>query len=169
MMLQVDIQNASSCEHIPDDETFKRWVVAALKAAANLDDSALKNTSQQEKEAEKEKELSLRLVDEEESRSLNLQYRGIDKATNVLSFPCELPPEVDIALLGDLVICAQVVEREAQEQNKGPESHWAHMVVHGTLHLLGFDHIDETEAEHMESLETAIITALGYAPPYQHL
>ncbi len=150
-MTQIDIQNASTCEPIPSEDAFKHWVIAALEGA----------------DTDLDKELTVRIVDEEESQSLNLQYRGKDKPTNVLSFPCDLPPEVDIPLLGDLVICAQIVQREADEQNKQVTSHWAHMVVHGTLHLLGFDHIDDSEAEQMESLETNIITAMGFPAPYE--
>lgn len=150
-MTEIDIQNASTCEQIPSEDAFKHWVIAALEGA----------------KCELDKELTVRIVDEAESQSLNLQYRGKDKPTNVLSFPADLPPEVEIPLLGDLVICAQVVQREADEQNKQITSHWAHMVIHGTLHLLGFDHIDDAEAEQMESLETNIITAMGFLAPYE--
>ena len=86
--------------------------------------------------------------------------------TNVLSFPFEVPPGMEMSLLGDLVICRQVVEKEAQEQGKPLEAHWAHMVVHGSLHLLGYDHIEDDEAEEMEALETEIMLALGYEDPY---
>ena len=92
--------------------------------------------------------------------------RGKDKPTNVLSFPFEVPPGMEMSLLGDLVICRQVVEKEAQEQGKPLEAHWAHMVVHGSLHLLGYDHIEDDEAEEMEALETEIMLALGYEDPY---
>ncbi|WP_288791436.1 rRNA maturation RNase YbeY, partial [uncultured Enterobacter sp.] len=97
---------------------------------------------------------------------LNLTYRGKDKPTNVLSFPFEAPPGIEMPLLGDLIICRQVVEQEAKEQQKPLEAHWAHMVVHGSLHLLGYDHIEDDEAEEMESLETEIMLALGYEDPY---
>ncbi|MTH44906.1 rRNA maturation RNase YbeY [Intestinirhabdus alba] len=114
-----------------------------------------------------EAEVTIRLVDEAESHELNLTWRGKDKSTNVLSFPFEAPPGIEeMPLLGDLVICRQVVEREAHEQGKPPEAHWAHMVVHGSLHLLGYDHIEDDEAEEMESLETEIMLALGYEDPY---
>ena len=109
---------------------------------------------------------TVRIVDEAESHALNLNYRGKDRPTNVLSFPFECPDEVELPLLGDLVICRQVVEREAQEQDKPVMAHWAHMVVHGSLHLLGYDHIEDDEAEEMESLETQIMTGLGFADPY---
>src|SRR5690606_24067449 len=94
-------------------------------------------------------------------------YRHQDKPTNVLSFPADIPAELNLPLLGDLVICAPVVEREAMEQRKTLEAHWAHMVVHGTLHLVGYDHITEPEAEEMESLETKILTGMGFPPPYE--
>ena len=110
--------------------------------------------------------MTVRIVDEAESHALNLNYRGKDRPTNVLSFPFECPDEVELPLLGDLVICRQVVEREAQEQDKPLMAHWAHMVVHGSLHLLGYDHIEDDEAEEMESLETQIMTELGFADPY---
>ena len=111
-------------------------------------------------------EMTVRIVDEAESHELNLNYRGKDRPTNVLSFPFECPDEVELPLLGDLVICRQVVEREAQEQDKPVMAHWAHMVVHGSLHLLGYDHIEDDEAEEMESLEAQIMTGLGFADPY---
>ncbi|NBI13003.1 rRNA maturation RNase YbeY [[Haemophilus] felis] len=111
-------------------------------------------------------EITVRIVDEVESHELNLAYRGKDKPTNVLSFPFECPEEVQINLLGDLVICRQVVEKEAEEQNKLLMAHWAHMVVHGCLHLLGYDHIEESEAEEMENLETQIMQSLGFEDPY---
>ncbi|WP_370557406.1 rRNA maturation RNase YbeY [Edwardsiella tarda] len=113
-----------------------------------------------------EAEVTIRLVDEAESHELNLTYRGKDRPTNVLSFPFEAPPEIELPLLGDMVICRQVVELEAQQQNITPLSHWAHMVVHGALHLLGYDHISDEEAEEMESLEADIMQALGYPDPY---
>ncbi|MEY0159662.1 rRNA maturation RNase YbeY, partial [Providencia manganoxydans] len=106
-------------------------------------------------------EVTIRIVDEAESHELNLTYRGKDRPTNVLSFPFEAPPEVELPLLGDLIICRQVVEKEADEQNKTVEEHWAHMVIHGCLHLLGYDHIEDDEAEEMEGLETEILQKLG--------
>ena len=115
---------------------------------------------------QKESEVTIRVVDTAESHSLNLTYRGKDKPTNVLSFPFEVPPGMEMSLLGDLVICRQVVEKEAQEQGKPLEAHWAHMVVHGSLHLLGYDHIEDDEAEEMEAIETEIMLALGYEDPY---
>ncbi|MGY3569017.1 rRNA maturation RNase YbeY [Vibrio sp. SCSIO 43135] len=111
-------------------------------------------------------EVTIRIVDSEESHTLNHQYRGKDKPTNVLSFPFEAPPGIELDLLGDLIICRQVVELEAEQQNKPVMAHWAHMVVHGTLHLLGYDHIEDDEAEEMESLETEIMHELGFEDPY---
>jgi probable rRNA maturation factor len=111
-------------------------------------------------------EVAIRIVGAEEGRAFNRDYRGKDYATNVLSFPAELPPGVDLPLLGDLAICAPVVEREAAEQHKRPRDHWAHLTVHGTLHLLGYDHLRDAEAEAMEALETRILASLGIADPY---
>lgn len=147
--MDVDIQVATSEKDLPSEQDFCQWVGATLPP--NKEDS----------------ELTIRIVDQKESHALNLQYRQKDKPTNVLSFASELPPEVNIPLLGDLVICATVVKEEAQQQQKPLLAHWAHMVVHGTLHLLGYDHIQEQEALTMEALETDILTALGYAAPYE--
>ncbi|BFM14890.1 rRNA maturation RNase YbeY [Maricurvus nonylphenolicus] len=148
MSLTLDLQVASNATGLPSQTDIERWALAALGTR-------------------EESELSVRIVDNDESQALNHQYRGKDKPTNVLSFPAELPEGVDIPLLGDLVICAPVVEQEAQEQNKTLEAHWAHMVVHGTLHLLGYDHIEDNEAEEMEALETELLTAMNYPPPYE--
>lgn len=117
-------------------------------------------------------DISIRLVDNLESQSLNLHYRQKDKPTNVLSFPSELPEEIlpmlDQVPLGDLVICIPVVLKEAAEQHKTPEAHFAHMVVHGTLHLMGYDHeLGETDAEEMEALEIQVLEQLGFANPYE--
>lgn len=145
----IDLQIASeNTENLPTAEQIQQWANAAIRAE-NL-----------------EPEMTVRIVDEEESHHLNLTYRGKDKPTNVLSFPFECPDEVELALLGDLVICRQVVEREAEEQEKPLMAHWAHMIVHGSLHLLGYDHIEDDEAEEMESLETEIMLGLGFADPY---
>jgi len=111
-------------------------------------------------------ELTVRIVDEAESAALNSQYRGKDYPTNVLSFTYDIPAEVEMNLLGDLVICAPVVQREAQEQEKAEQAHWAHMIVHGVLHLLGFDHLNDTEAQNMEQHEIAILAELGFSNPY---
>lgn len=150
-MPEVDVQIATADENIPSEEDFRSWVAAALPAD------------------KLNSELTIRVVGFDESRSLNAQYRQKDKPTNVLSFPSELPPDLQIPLLGDLVICAGVVEREALEQGKTLLAHWAHMVVHGTLHLLGYDHETDAEAEVMEALETRILGTLGFPAPYEPL
>jgi probable rRNA maturation factor len=111
-------------------------------------------------------EASLRVVDEGEMQALNRDYRGKDVPTNVLSFPMELPADLGIALLGDLALCAEVIEREAGEQHKTLDAHWAHMIVHGMLHLQGYDHVDDEQAAGMEALETRILHQLGFADPY---
>jgi probable rRNA maturation factor len=152
MAYQIDIESNSQSQQIPALAELERWIGAALHSQ-KLEDA----------------EVSLYIVDEDESQQLNSQYRGKDYPTNVLSFPADIPEEVGVPLLGDLVVCAPVVEREAQEQGKTLAAHWAHMLVHGSLHLLGFDHIDDTEADEMEALETEIITGLGYPAPYNEL
>ena len=118
--------------------------------------------------ANSEAEITLRVVDSLESQSLNHHYRGKDKPTNVLSFPFTNPAPIPLPLLGDLVICQAVVIQEAEEQGKSVQAHWAHMVVHGLLHLLGYDHIEDADAEIMETLECKILAKLGYPDPYQH-
>lgn len=150
MNYQIDIESNSSSAAIPTSTMLESWIAAALQSQ-NLEEA----------------EVSLYIVDEAESQELNNQYRGKNRPTNVLSFPADIPEEVGIPLLGDLVVCAPVVEREAQEQGKTLDAHWAHMLVHGSLHLLGFDHIEDAEAETMEQLETEIITGLGFPAPYQ--
>ncbi|WP_346837204.1 rRNA maturation RNase YbeY [Microbulbifer sp. SAOS-129_SWC] len=147
--LTLDVQRASDCPGQPSDEQIGTWAGAALRGRR---DTA---------------ELSVRIVDEAESRELNHRYRGKDKPTNVLSFPADLPKDLDLPLLGDLVICAAVVAREADQQRKAIDAHWAHMVVHGTLHLLGYDHVEDAEAEVMERLETELLAGLGIEDPYR--
>ncbi len=135
---------------VPATASFRRWVEAALRGAKRR----------------RATELSIRIVDAAEGRALNRDYRGRDYATNVLSFEADLPPGPKLPLIGDMVICAPVVAREAAEQGKPPRDHWAHLTVHGVLHLLGHDHIVEAEAEAMEALETRILAGLGIADPY---
>lgn len=147
--LELDLQIASDTPNLPSADAVERWALAALR-----DERA-------------EAELTVRIVDEDESRTLNRDYRGKDKPTNVLSFPFEAPPGVPTTLLGDLVICAPVVAAEAAEQGKPLTAHWAHMVVHGVLHLLGYDHIDDADAEIMEGLEVEILAGLGVPNPYE--
>ncbi|MDC8830545.1 rRNA maturation RNase YbeY [Alteromonas sp. chi3] len=114
-----------------------------------------------------DKELTVRFVDESESQALNRDYRGKDKPTNVLSFPFECPPEVPLNLLGDLVVCVPVIAAEATQQQKPIAHHYAHMIIHGTLHLLGFDHIEEADATEMEQLEITLLAKLSIDDPYQ--
>jgi probable rRNA maturation factor len=147
MTIEVDVQKATAFDPLPDDEQFNLWVNTAF-------------------EGEGDAELTLRLVDQEESRELNSRYRGKDKPTNVLSFPADLPPGLNLNLLGDIVICAPLVGEEAEAQQKSLHSHWAHLVIHGVLHLLGHDHQDELEAEKMESIEVELLASLGFGNPY---
>jgi probable rRNA maturation factor len=136
---------------LPSSASFRRWVTAALQGRV------------------KRADLALRVVDEPEGLALNRHYRGADHATNVLSFPAELPPGLPpgtLPILGDIVICAPVVLREAQAQGKSANAHFAHLTVHGALHLLGFDHDDPRDADAMEALERDILAGLGVADPY---
>ncbi|HSC47321.1 MAG TPA: rRNA maturation RNase YbeY [Gammaproteobacteria bacterium] len=146
--IQVHVEDASGAAGVPSTADFVRWAQAALAGRRS------------------EGELAIRVVDEAESAELNGRYRKKSGATNVLSFPAELPRGVPPLAIGDLVICAPVVRREAQEQGKPLDVHWAHMVVHGCLHLLGFDHEDEAAAAEMEPLETDILRQMGYPDPY---
>ena len=152
----VDIQWATDAPDAPDESDLQRWALAAAEAAGGVVG-----------------DITLRIVDDEEIRVLNRDYRGKDKPTNVLSFPFDMPeglPDDAIApLLGDIVICADVVRREAAEKNKTVEAHWAHMVIHGVLHLLGYDHIDDDDAEQMESLEILALAGQGFPDPYNSL
>lgn len=111
-------------------------------------------------------DVCVRVVDKKESRELNKRYRNVDKATNVLSFPAELPEGVDLSILGDVVICAKIISEEAKLQHKNLKSHWAHMLVHGILHLQGYDHQSEDQAKKMESLEIKILKGFGINNPY---
>lgn len=151
MNIDLDVQYAVDDDGEPPSPALLRgWVTAALRGRR---DAA---------------ELSLRIVGRDEIQQLNRDYRHQDKPTNVLSFPFEPPPGMeDLALLGDVVICAAVVAEEARAQGKPEQAHWAHMVVHGVLHLLGYDHLDEHEAEVMEALEIEILQGLGIANPYE--
>lgn len=150
----IDLQIVSeNTENLPSEAQFTQWVQRALAHEAQTEDFP-------------KSEMTIRIVDEAESHELNLNYRGKDKPTNVLSFPFEVPEGIELPLLGDLIICRQVVEKEAEEQQISLESHWAHLAIHGTLHLLGYDHIEDDEAEEMEGLETEIMQSLGYEDPY---
>ncbi len=140
--LALSVQYASAAAHLPTRPQFRRWMKAALQQDAQV---------------------TLRVVDEAEGRELNKAYRGKDYATNVLTFVYD---DVPAPLCGDVVLCAPVVAREAQEQHKALLAHYAHLVVHAALHLQGYDHEDAREAEAMEALETALMAKLGYADPY---
>ncbi|MDN5848407.1 MAG: rRNA maturation RNase YbeY [Nitrococcus sp.] len=147
-MLEIDLQLAACDPDVPELKQFECWVAAALSGSR---DAA---------------EIAIRVVDEEEGTELNATYRGYSHATNVLAFPAQLPDGVEAVLLGDLVICAPLVAREAAEQGKPLAAHWAHLVVHGVLHLLGYDHEEEAAAERMESREREVLAALGFPDPY---
>jgi probable rRNA maturation factor len=155
MQVMIDLQNMTDSEQIPSAEDFESWVRTALE----LEGSQLEQP-----------ELTIRVVSAEESQQLNHDYRDKDKPTNILSFPFEapemLPKDALAELLGDLVICETVMKAEALQQNKLESSHWAHLVVHGVLHLLGHDHMEPEQADAMESLEIAILKKLGIDDPY---
>lgn len=147
--LELDLQIATeNTENLPSQTQFEEWVNVSLPTVGN------------------EFEVTIRIVDIEESQSLNHEYRGKDKPTNVLSFPFEAPPGLELPLLGDLVICRQVVENEAIEQEKPVFNHWAHLVIHGILHLRGYDHIDDDDAEEMESMEIDLLASFSIPNPY---
>jgi probable rRNA maturation factor len=156
LTLAVTVQLASSRRGVPHVRSLRRWAAAAfsqrpLRPVANA--SAL----------------TIRVVGTAESRQLNRMWRDKDKPTNVLSFPAEplrLAPYQELPELGDLAICAPVVAREARQQGKSPQAHWAHMVVHGVLHLLGYDHENENDAAVMEAREAKILEQFGYTNPY---
>jgi probable rRNA maturation factor len=147
-MVELDLQLATDLP-TPSEADLRRWCELALRQRSG------------------DSELTIRLVDEAEGRELNHTWRHKDYATNVLSFPADVPDDLlDIPLLGDLVICVAVVQREAAEQGKALDAHWAHLVIHGCLHLLGYDHIDDDEAEEMEALERTLLAELGHPDPY---
>ncbi|MCG6975697.1 MAG: rRNA maturation RNase YbeY [Acidiferrobacterales bacterium] len=144
--MELTVQDVSGYDGIPDDATIAVWITAAI---------GVKDVS-----------ITVRIVDEVEMAELNQQYRHKAGATNVLSFPFENPPGVESNILGDIVVCAPVVDREAREQDKTLLSHWAHMVIHGVLHLQGYDHETDEQAAEMEQLETGILSDLGFPAPY---
>ena len=147
--MYVDIQYAVDKDGLPTRRELKQWAEAALV------------------ESRSDAEITIRIVNEEESAELNQTYRHKNGPTNVLSFPAEVPEEVEVDLLGDLVICAPVVAREANEQKKPLKAHWAHMVVHGCLHLQGYDHQNDKQAHKMEQIETNVLIKMGFNDPYQ--
>ncbi len=148
MSFALDLQVACDSTELPDEDLLMSWAQSALSAD---------NT---------ESEMTIRIVDEDEIQTLNRDYRAKDKPTNVLSFPAEIPEELGLSLLGDLIICADIVNEEAKQQGKTQTAHWAHMVIHGTLHLQGYDHIEPNDAEIMEKLEIEILQKLGFPDPY---
>lgn len=155
MQADVEIQRVTTSTTTPDDEQFERWINAVPGAG----DSRFSVT--------------IRIVDEQEAQRFNREYRNRDYATNVLSFPSELPEGLPLELrqsqLGDILICAPVVVREALNQKRPEADHWAHLTIHGILHLLGFDHEQPDEAMAMESLETEILGKVGVSDPYLDL
>lgn len=147
---EIGVSYATGRRGVPAPASFRRWVAAALTQARRKQPA----------------ELAIRIVGAREGRALNLRYRDKDYATNVLSFPVELPPGIAAPLIGDLVICAPVVAREAREQGKPARDHYAHLCIHGVLHLLGYDHLVERDAVVMEALEIRALATLGIADPY---
>lgn len=152
MNIELDFQVGTNFPYLPTEKLFYNWVEKTLELT--------------QFKVDEPPQLTIRIVDEEEGLELNQRWRHKNYATNVLSFPFEAPPEVDIPLLGDIVICAPVVLKEALEQHKQLTNHFAHLTIHGVLHLLGYDHIEESEAEEMEALEIKILDALNIANPY---
>ncbi|MBS0465417.1 MAG: rRNA maturation RNase YbeY [Proteobacteria bacterium] len=148
IQLDVAVSYGLPRKGLPGPASFRKWIAATLETRILRAD------------------VGLRIVDAREGRSLNHHYRGKDYATNVLSFPAELPKGVKLPLLGDIVLCAPVVAREAREQHKPLIAHYAHLTIHGVLHLLGFDHQDEREAIVMETIERGVLATLGVADPY---
>jgi len=144
-MLQIVVDDV----YVPEESQFLEWLAGIAVFEAVVPEN-----------------LTVRIVDKQESQALNQQFRGKDKPTNVLSFPSQIPAFMEQDYLGDLVICASVVVAEAREQHKTEDAHWAHMLVHGVLHLHGYDHIEQSEAEQMEALETRILIAMGLPAPY---
>ena len=149
-MINLDVQR--EVDALPTDDEFLKWLSETLNFEKHSDT-----------------ELTIRLVGEEESAELNQQYRHKKGPTNILSFPFDAPDEVELNLLGDLVICVDIVKKEAIEQKKEELAHWAHMIIHGTLHLLGYDHLTDEQASIMETKEIKILSQLGYSDPYREV
>lgn len=149
MSSRIEIQVATSAGDVPARSLIRRWVRATLRA---VDFGAA--------------DLTVRIVDEAEIRDLNRRYRDRDRATDVLSFPFEDPPGIETTILGDVVVCAQVVTQVARDRSLAVDAHWAHIVVHGVLHLCGHDHVADADAMRMQALETAVLAELGIPDPY---
>ena len=147
-MIELEIQRELDDPMVPADLRIQAWVQHALAEQGAV-------------------MVNIRIVDQAEGWALNRQWRGKDSATNVLSFPAEHPELAGMRVLGDVVLCAPVIAREAAEQGKSLEAHWAHLVIHGLLHLIGFDHIDAVQADAMEAREVELLAALGFANPYE--
>lgn len=154
MNVTVEISNDCDTDWVPADKLCESWIQSVLQAVKNENAYCI----------------SLRFVQETEARELNNQYRGVQSATNVLSFPSDFPAnlgsQLDYPPLGDIVLCPEVVEHEAQQQGKPLRAHWAHLLIHGVLHLLGYDHDTEDNANDMENLEIKALERLGFPNPY---
>ncbi len=150
--LTTEVQNISSEPGVPGSALIETWAATAYS-----------------KVAEEKAELTVRIVDEGDGRELNEQYCNKDTATNVLSFPFEDPPNVKTSILGDIVVCAPVISREAREQGKTLHAHWAHLIVHGVLHLCGYHHEVNDDAQIMQRLESEVVEQLGFSNPYSHV
>jgi len=147
-MININLQIAANISNIPTEKEFTEWVNAALNQHRT------------------QGELTVRIVDVAESKKLNNTYRQKNMPTNILTFPFEQPPDITLPLLGDIIICAPLVSREAEEQGKSERSHWAHLVIHGCLHLIGYDHQNDAQATIMEALEIQTMQQLGFTNPY---
>lgn len=152
MKIQIEVQNIINDPKVPKQPSIQKWVDTVLQG--RIDNA----------------ELCIRIVSKEESAFLNEKYRQKNQPTNVLAFPVELPEGITLPqkILGDIVICAEIVNEEAEQQNKNLEAHWAHMIIHGLLHLLGYDHIENSDADIMENIEVEMLQTLGYPNPYQY-